>query len=606
MEEIGPHWVKNMKNGLIKKEMLIADIIERFPYTKEVFARYGVCSGGIIPRETLEFFTRAHQINLEEILVKLNKASHKPSSTKTETAVPRESVGEILWRRFFKFGIVFGFIGWTFGAVNLAYIALKRSYFELPIPVILSHAHIQIFGWVGLFVMGFAYQAFPRFKFVSLWNPRLANLSLWIMVFSILLTTLSWALLPSNTFFILGVFGSIGELIAIVIFFVVILKTMNRAVEKRQFWEKYVFTALMFFLIQALFNPLLFYLVGDASLKSNMSLLIERVAGFVAPYQDIQLFGFIVMMIFGVSQRFVPFVFNTKEPSRRLGDFLFYMFLFSLLLSVSLHLLIRIYKLEFLRPFILVPYLGFFITSSGVISNIGIFGKAKDTSRSIKFIRAAYIWLIVSMLLLFFLPLYSHFVHGMFSHNYFGAYRHALTVGFISLMIMGVASRVTPIMSGVDPKNSLMVPFVLINIGNAMRVTSQILGDFEGIIGDSLMVWNTISLTSSGFIQVIGFSLWAYDTWSTANEGIRHQKKMVLLKEPPKKIERWMKVGEIMDYYPQIEEVFLKFGFKDITNPVLRRTVGKTISLEMACRMHSVNIDEFLTELNNYIIKQHP
>ncbi len=595
--------VKSMENGLIKKEMLITDIIEQFPSTTEVFVRYGVCSDEIIPRETLEFFSRAHQIDLEKILVELNEASRKSSSTKA--TVLRGSIGEILWRRFFKFGIVFGSIGWTFGAVNLAYIAFKRSYFKLPIPLIFSHTHIQILGWVGLFVMGFAYQAFPRFKFVSLWNPRLANLSIWIIIFSISLTTLSWALLPSTPFFILGIFGSIGELIAIMIFFIVILKTMNRAVEKRQFWEKYVFTALVFFLIQALFNPILFYLVGEASLKSNMSLLIERVAGFVAPYQDIQIFGFIVMMIFGVSQRFVPFVFNTKEPSRRLGDFLFYIFLFSLLLAVSMHLLIRIYKLEFLRPFILIPYLGFFIASIGVILNIGIFGRAKDTSRSLKFIRAAYIWLIVSMLLLLFLPFYSHFVHGMFSHNYFGAFRHSLTVGFISLMIMGVASRVTPIMSGIEHKDSLIVPFVLINMGNSMRVISQILGDFEGIIDGSLMVWNTVFLASSGFIQVMGFSIWVYDTWSTANEGIRRQKQIVLLKEPPKKIERWMKVGEILDFYPQIEGVFLEFGFKDITNPILRRTVGKTIPLEMACRMHSVNIDEFLTELNKYITKRY-
>lgn len=67
-----------------------------------------------------------------------------------------------------------------------------------------------------------------------------------------------------------------------------------------------------------------------------------------------------------------------------------------------------------------------------------------------------------------------------------------------------------------------------------------------------------------------------------------------------------MKVEEILECYPQIEGVFLKFGFKDITNPVLRRTVGKTIPLEMACRMHSVNIDEFLTELNKYITKRYP
>ncbi len=119
------------EGSLIKKEMLITDIIEKFPSTREVFAKHGVCSGGIIPRETLEFFSRAHQVNLEEILVELNKASHNSSSTKPETTAPRESIGEVLWRRFFKFGIVFGSIGWAFGAVNLAYIAFRRSYFEL-------------------------------------------------------------------------------------------------------------------------------------------------------------------------------------------------------------------------------------------------------------------------------------------------------------------------------------------------------------------------------------------------------------------------------------------------------------------------------------------
>jgi hypothetical protein len=595
--------VKDAESSLIKKEMLITEIIEKFPSTRGVFVKYGVCSSGIIPRETLEFFARAHQVDIEEILIELDKASHSPSSAKPYT-VSGESIGEVLWRRFFKFGIVFGSIGWVFGAVNLAYIAFKRSYFELPIPLILSHAHIQVFGWVGLFVMGFAYQAFPRFKFVSLWNPRLASISFWIMVLGIFISALSWALLPSIPFFALGIIGSILELIAISMFSVVIVKTIGQAVEKRRFWEKYIFAAVSFFLIQAILNPFLFYLVGDASLKSNMSLLIHRVAGFIAPYQDIQLFGFIVMMIFGVSQRFIPFVFNTKEPSKQLGDFSFYTFLFSLLLTVSIHLVIRIYKLEFLRPFISVPYLGFFISSVGVIYNTGIFREAKDLSRGLKFIRAAYIWLIISMLLLLFLPLYSHYVFGRFSHNYFGAYRHALTVGFISLMILGVASRITPIMSGVEPKNSLMVPFVLINIGNVMRVISQILSDFEGIIGDSLMVWNRTCLMASGFIQVLGFCLWAYDMWSTANEGVRRQEERALLKERPKKVERWMKVEEILDCYPQTQAVFLRFGFKDITNPALRKTVGKTIPLEMACKMRSVDIDEFLGELNNYI-KQH-
>lgn len=460
-----------------------------------------------------------------------HKISLKTPSIKYGTKLPRESIGEVLWRKFFKSGIIFGLVGWTFGAVMLAYIAFSHSYFKVPIPLILSHVHIQIFGWVGLFIMGFAYQAFPRFKFISLWNPQLAILSFWIMVSGTLITAVSWAFLTFKPFFVLGILGSIAELIAVLIFFLVIFKTMRKAVEKRRFWEKYVFTAVMFFLVQAFLNPVLFFLMGDATLKSNAALLIERVASFAVPYQDIQLFGFIVMMIFGVSQRFVPFVFNIKEPSKRLGDFSYYAFIFSLILIVSLHLLIRAYKLDFLRPYILIPYMGFFISSLGVISNIGIFRKAKNPGRELKFIRAAYIWLIISILLLLLLPLYSHFISGRFSHNYFGAYRHALTVGFISLMIMGVASRVTPIISGVKPKGSLIVPFILVNLGNLLRVVFQILSDFEGVITNPLFALNPFILGASGFIQVMGFSFWAYDMWSTANEGIKSQKERDLVRE---------------------------------------------------------------------------
>jgi hypothetical protein len=88
-------------------------------------------------------------------------------------------------------------------------------------------------------------------------------------------------------------------------------------------------------------------------------------------------------------------------------------------------------------------------------------------------------------------------------------------------MIMGVASRATSIMSGVKPKSSLMVPFVLVNAGNIARVVSQILIDFAGRIPSTLLSCNQFILGTSGFIQVIGFSLWAYEMWSTTNEGLK-------------------------------------------------------------------------------------
>ena len=43
----------------------------------------------------------------------------------------------------------------------------------------------------------------------------------------------------------------------------------------------------------------------------------------------------------------------------------------------------------------------------------------------------------------------------MFAHTYMGSHRHAFTVGFISMMILGVSSRVVPILAGIDQANEL-------------------------------------------------------------------------------------------------------------------------------------------------------
>lgn len=75
-----------------------------------------------------------------------------------------------LWRRFFKASItVVLSVGALWGAISLLQIALGQSFLQLRlVPSIHAHAHAMIFGWVGLFVMGFAYQSFPRFKYTTL------------------------------------------------------------------------------------------------------------------------------------------------------------------------------------------------------------------------------------------------------------------------------------------------------------------------------------------------------------------------------------------------------------------------------------------------------
>src|ERR1700758_1468472 len=111
---------------------------------------------------------------------------------------------------------------------------------------------------------------------------------------------------------------------------------------------------------------------------------------------------------------------------------------------------------------------------------VGVFSKPLQPDRTFKFVRAAYIWLLFSSLMMPFFPLYGVLTRKVFAHAYMGSHRHAFTVGFISLMIMGVSSRVVPILAGMDSNriNSLWVPFILINLGCSGRVLLQVLTDF--------------------------------------------------------------------------------------------------------------------------------
>jgi hypothetical protein len=133
--------------------------------------------------------------------------------------------------------------------------------------------------------------------------------------------------------------------------------------------------------------------------------------------------------------------------------------------------------------------------------------------RSVKYIRAAYGWLLLSLAMLVLLPAYqfgllrvfaptSHAAEIGFSHAWYGAIRHAATVGFISMMILGVSAKFVPVFSGVDGRTltPLWAPFLLLNIGCALRVIFQTLTDFTTLAFPLAGV--------SGLLEVTALTIW--------------------------------------------------------------------------------------------------
>jgi hypothetical protein len=154
----------------ITADSLIPDVLRAWPHARGVLDRYGLrgCGGTLGPVETLSFFARAHDVPLASLLADLRSAATSPSPS-----VSPGTSADAIYRPFFKAGIV---IALTLGAVWGAYLLLKIAYtgtfHAAGLHEVNAHGHAQIFGWVGLFVMGFAYQAFPRFKHTNLSHPQ--------------------------------------------------------------------------------------------------------------------------------------------------------------------------------------------------------------------------------------------------------------------------------------------------------------------------------------------------------------------------------------------------------------------------------------------------
>ncbi len=494
----------------ITGETSVAEVIARCPGARRIFDEHGLrgCGGEHGPRESLAFFASVHQTNLDELLRALNHEQEHPAPT---DYLYRESLQDFIYRRFFKAGIaVVLTLGGLWGAVNLLQIALGGTFLQVRLLAsIHAHAHAMIYGWVGLFVMGFAYQSFPRFKNTTLWKPRLANLTLYLMLAGIVARVAAELLAPVPAAFALGAFSAVVEITAIALFISILYHTARKSLEPHNRYEKFIFGAMFWFAVQALLSPVFFFAKATALTQDQ---LVMRIATIDGPLRDIQLLGFAALIIAGVSQRFVPLVYGLKPPQRDRLNTIFALVNFSLLLDVVCYvLLLRTNNLWFAAGLEL-SYLLMPVWAVLLALQLNVFSAPAQPDRSFKFIRAAYVWLLIAMGMLPFFPLYGLWTHQVFAHSFMGSHRHAFTVGFVSMMILGVSSRVVPILAGVasDTLDSLWWPFLLLNVGCAGRVVLQILTDWVPSLAYPLIGF-------TGFIEVTALAWWGIGLWRVMN-----------------------------------------------------------------------------------------
>ncbi len=500
----------------ITAETTVAEVIRLCPNARAIFDRHGLrgCGGAAGPAESLAFFANVHQVELAGLLRELNTALRQPA----KPFVYRENLQDYIYRRFFKAGVATVLsVGCMWGAVNLLQIARGGSFLQRHLlSSIHAHAHAMIFGWVGLFVLGFAYQSFPRFKNTTLWRPDLANLSFYLLVIGIVARVPAELLAPDPISIALGALAAVVEITAVVLFPVILYRTARQSLEPRSPYEKFIFGSIFWFVAQAVLDQVFFFAKVTAASENE---LVRRIATIDGPLRDIQLLGFTALIIAGVSQRFVPLVYGLGKPARDRLSLIFWLMNISLVLNLVGYLALFTTHRPGFAILLEIAYILMPVWAALLCVQLRVFARPTQPDRTFKFIRAAYVWLLIATTMMPFFLIYSARTGQLFAHSYMGAQRHALTVGFISMMILGVSARVVPILAGVDSArmNSLLVPFLLFNLGNGSRVLLQILTDFIPQYAYPLVGF-------TGFIEVTALAWWGIELWRTMNLARARQK----------------------------------------------------------------------------------
>jgi len=583
----------------IHAQTRLPELFVAFPAARAVFNRYGLrgCGGAGGPAESIEFFARTHGVDLDALLAEVREVADdsdaRGRAQEQLDADDRPRLADSIYRPFFLAGLlVILTVGAGWGVLLLLKIGSGGSFTGVTAHEVNAHGHAQVMGWVGLFIMGFAYQAFPRMWQVDLPRPSLALGSLAGVVIGIasratamMFTGSAWALPLHNI-------GVAFQVVAVATFLMLIVTAFVRSRQRIAPSAAFILTALSFFFFQTLFSG---WHVAMLMAAPTREALLEQIATYQAPLRDVQIHGMAMLMIFGVGLRMFPALFGFAEVRPHRAWWAYGLLACAVLLEVALFLAYRAMESRAFAGAMLAPWL---MLPTGTWLLIGGWkpwrsaGVRGEVNRSRKFVRAAFAWLFVSFGLLLAMPGYLAAYEGVFSHAYHGAIRHAITVGFVSMMIMGMGAKVVATLNGLDTRQltALWGPFVLVNTGCLLRVTLQVATDW------TLGAFPIIGV--SGALELIGLGWWSVHIASMMLKGRSGRSGAEPHAPRPMRLASYHTVGEVVRWYPAAIDTLADLGFAPVRNPVLQRTLARRVTLAQAASIGRVPLSELLGALN--------
>lgn len=425
-----------------------------------------------------------------------------------------------IYKPFFLAGILSVLTaGCTLGAIALLGIALKGNYTaDVWTPYVLAHANSQLYGWVGFFIIGFALQQHaPRQSKVKLFHA-LAYWTLGLMAVGVGLRFAAEPLVKVDPglWMPVGIFSCVLQFVAVVLFLVNMQATRHRTGEPLTWQGAFVMTSLAWMVIIAGAEPFYFALSHQADAMKG----ILFVAEYFPPYREAQFLGFVTMMIFGVAFTKMNSCFGARPAHKEMALMaliVWNMGLLGRMIGWVLH-----FRAEMAPGTGGLYQMGGFLLAGAaamLVFAVRMYEPLRLSLPSHKFIRAAFGWLLAAGALMIVEPLHLSMAGVQFSHAYIGGIRHAVTVGFISQMILGVGMHVVARMNDLPEasQKSLWAVFWLLNLGNTARVSLEIATDYT--------TNGFLPMGFTGFIELTGLAIWA---WYVVRPMIRRRVSRVI------------------------------------------------------------------------------
>jgi Domain of Unknown function (DUF542)/NnrS protein len=499
-------------HSIVPPTMSIREMTRRFPATRPVLERYGLgdCGGPEGPEEPLAWFATVHRLPLEDFLrdVRAAAVSDVAAAPRPTPAAPAAAASP--FSPHFIIGSLFLTLtlGATTGMINLLRIAAGG---DVPIDHRQIHGHAQVLGFATLFLMGIAYHALPRILGVGsrgMAGKSTVRAAFWLMFVGVLLRYVGQPMGLEAWGRLLSLVSAAMELASAYLFVRFVFRLLRCVREGKydrrdplltflRFGTLYLVVAMAFVGAQGL------WLAGNADsvLRASLS----------QPFYFAALYGFLLAWIYGFGDRIVSLFLGVGPAVRGTAAAALAAQAAGVVLAVlswlpvlpnAAALVLRDAGLSLAALSALV-----YLAGNGFLWRRSTLPMLRTPGNPGFAIRAGFgclgLWAVLELAAVLLSRLTRLPAQNLWWAD---AARHVFTIGFLTLLIVGMSFRILPVFSG----KTLWSPrlahatYALLLLGAAMRLLQYPaaflplfyeLGSYMGIpvvLGLVLYVYNLV------------------------------------------------------------------------------------------------------------------